>query len=136
MPAKTRSAQEGREGAVVPGELMGAEPAVGVELGVGVGMALVVVDGRGALATGVPHAAQRRSAPSADAPTQARTRFDMRLSDERQGLPGVTVAAYCGRAVAPEDGRSTFCKRTCPRATSLPSSARVMLTCQSCWVEP
>lgn len=32
--------------------------------------------------------------------------------------------------------RLTFWSRTCPRATTLPSSALVMITCQSCCVEP
>src|SRR5215204_4154152 len=39
-------------------------------------------------------------------------------------------------AEEPQEGSGTFCSRTWPRATGLPSSARVMITCHSCWLLP
>jgi acyl-CoA hydrolase len=61
------------------------------------------------------------------------------LSKSRVGR--LTESCITQLSLASEDedclgGSGTFWSLTCPRATSLPSSARVMMTCQSCWSLP
>ncbi len=55
---------------------------------------------------------------------------------ECTAAPSRTAVRRPDDAAAQPQRGSMFCRRTRPRATSLPSSAREMTTSQSCWLRP